>query len=211
MVPTSHLLAFVLACVALTVIPGPSVLFVIGRSLALGRRAGLLSVLGNTLGVFPLVVAVALGVGAVVQRSAVVFTVLKLAGAVYLVHLGIQAFRHRHGPVDDASPVRPRSSWRIVREGFMVGVSNPKAVVFLAAVLPQFAEPERGAVAGQVVVLGLVFMTVALLTDGLWAVVAGTARTWLGRSPRRLARLQGGGGLMMIGLGGSLALTGQKA
>lgn len=211
MVPTSHLLAFVLACVALTVIPGPSVLFVIGRSLALGRRAGLLSVLGNTLGVFPLVVAVALGVGAIVQRSVVVFTVLKLAGTAYLVYLGIQAVRHRHGPVDDAAPVRPRSSWRIVREGFMVGVSNPKAVVFLAAVLPQFAEPEAGAVAGQVVVLGLVFMSVALLTDGLWAVVAGTARSWLGRSPSRLARLQGGGGLMMIGLGGSLALTGQKA
>lgn len=211
MPPTSHLLAFVLASFVLTTVPGPSVLFVIGRSLALGRRAGLLSVLGNTLGLLPLVVAVALGVGAVVQRSAVVFTVLKLAGAAYLVYLGVQAFRHRHGPAAGDAAAPSRSSWRIVREGFVVGVSNPKAVVFLAAVLPQFADPAAGAVAAQVVVLGLVFMAVALLTDGSWAVLAGTARNWLGGSPRRLARVQGGGGLMMIGLGGSLALTGQKA
>ena len=211
MVPTSHLLAFVVASFVLVVVPGPSVLFVIGRSLALGRRAGLLTVLGNTLGMLPLVVAVALGVGAVVQRSVVVFTVLKLAGAAYLVYLGVQAFRHRHDGSADVVDERPRSAWRIVREGFVVGVSNPKAVVFLAAVLPQFAAPEAGAVAVQVVVLGLVFMTVALLSDGLWAVVAGTARGWLGRSPRRLSRMQAGGGLMMIGLGGSLALTGQKA
>ncbi|MEI5673135.1 MULTISPECIES: LysE family translocator [unclassified Nocardioides] len=211
MVPTSHLLAFVVASVVLTAVPGPSVLFVIGRSLALGRRAGLLSVVGNTLGLLPLVVAVALGVGAVVQRSVVVFTALKLAGAAYLVYLGVQAFRHRHHGAGDAVDERPRSARRIVREGFVVGVSNPKAVVFLAAVLPQFAEPAAGAVAAQVVVLGLVFMAVALLSDGLWAVVAGTARGWLGGSPRRLARMQAGGGLMMIGLGGSLALTGQKA
>jgi len=210
-VPTSHLLAFVVASFVLVVVPGPSVMFVIGRSLALGRRAGLLTVLGNTLGMLPLVVAVALGVGAVVQRSVVVFTVLKLAGAAYLVYLGVQAFRHRHDGSADVVDERPRSAWRIVREGFVVGVSNPKAVVFLAAVLPQFAAPEAGAVAVQVVVLGLVFMTVALLSDGLWAVVAGTARGWLGRSPRRLSRMQAGGGLMMIGLGGSLALTGQKA
>lgn len=211
MVPTSHLLAFVVASFVLTVVPGPSVLFVIGRSLALGRRAGLLTVLGNTLGLLPLVIAVALGVGAVVQRSIVVFTVLKLAGAAYLVYLGVQAFRHRHRGSGEAVDERPRSAWRIVREGFVVGVSNPKAVVFLAAVLPQFAAPEAGAVAAQVVVLGLVFMIVALLSDSLWAVVAGTARGWLGGSPRRLSRMQAGGGLMMIGLGGSLALTGQKA
>lgn len=210
-VPTSHLLAFVLASFVLTAVPGPSVLFVIGRSLALGRRAGLLSVVGNTLGLLPLVVAVALGVGAIVQQSVVVFTVLKLAGAAYLVHLGLQAVRHRHGAVGDAAPEHSRSAWRIVREGFVVGVSNPKAVVFLAAVLPQFADPGAGAVAPQVVVLGLVFMTVALLSDGLWAVVAGTARGWLGGSPRRLSGMQAGGGLMMIGLGGTLALTGQKA
>ncbi len=108
----------------------------------------------------PLVVAVALGVGAVVQRSVVVFTVLKLAGAAYLVYLGVQALRHRHDGPADVVDERPRSAWRIDREGFVVGVSNPKAVVFLAAVLPQFAAPEAGAVAVQVVVLGLVFMTV---------------------------------------------------
>jgi threonine/homoserine/homoserine lactone efflux protein len=210
-VPASHLLAFVAAALVLVAVPGPTVLFVIGCSLALGRRAGLLSVVGNTLGLLPLVVAVALGVGAVVQESVVVFTVLKLAGAAYLVYLGVQAVRHRHGAVDGPVGERPRSSARIVREGFVVGVSNPKAVVFLAAVLPQFAEPSAGSVGGQVLVLGLVFMAVALVCDSGWAVVAGTARGWLGGSPRRLSGMRAGGGLMMIGLGGTLALTGQKA
>lgn len=210
MVPTSHLLAFLLAAFVLVVVPGPSVLFVIGRSLALGRRAGLLTVVGNTLGLLPLIVAVALGVGAVVQRSVLVFTVLKLVGAAYLVYLGVQAFRHRDGAVGGPVEARPSSSWRIVREGFLVGVSNPKAVVFLAAVLPQFADPAAGAVAGQIVVLGLVFAAVALVSDGLWAVAAGTARGWLGGSARRLSRIQAGGGLMMIGLGGTLALTSQN-
>jgi threonine/homoserine/homoserine lactone efflux protein len=204
-----QVLAFTLASVLLTLIPGPTVLFVVGRSLALGRRAGLWSVVGNTLGLLPIVVLVALGVGALVAESVLVFTVVKLVGAAYLVHLGVQAFRHRGEDVD-AVAATPRSTLRIVRDGFMVGVSNPKAVVFLAAVLPQFVDHSAGGITGQLFALGLVFMAVALVSDGTYAYAAGTARNWFSGSPHRLRRMQAGGGLMMIGLGGSLALTGQK-
>lgn len=209
MLSTEQLLTFALASVLLTLIPGPTVLFVIGRSLSLGRRAGLWSVVGNTLGLLPIVVAVALGVGALVAESVVVFTIVKVVGAAYLIYLGVQAFRHRGEDVD-AETVAPRSTLRIVRDGFVVGVSNPKALVFLAAVLPQFVDHSAGGISAQLFALGLVFMAVALVSDSSYAWAAGTARNWFSSNPRRLARMQGTGGLMMIGLGGSLALTGQK-
>ena len=126
MVPTSSLLGFALASLALIVIPGPSVLFVIGRSLALGRAGGLLSVLGNALGMLPLIAAVALGVGAVVAQSVVVFTIIKFAGAAYLVYLGVQAIRHRrHTAVTHEATPPSRSRMRILSEGFLVGITNP--------------------------------------------------------------------------------------
>jgi len=206
---TEQMLTFALASVLLTLIPGPTVLFVIGRSLSLGRRAGLWSVVGNTLGLLPIVVAVALGVGALVAESVVVFTIVKVVGAAYLIYLGVQAFRHRGEDVD-AETVAPRSTLRIVRDGFVVGVSNPKALVFLAAVLPQFVDHSAGGISAQLFALGLVFMAVALVSDSSYAWAAGTARNWFSSNPRRLARMQGTGGMMMIGLGGSLALTGQK-
>ncbi|MBJ7355751.1 LysE family translocator [Nocardioides sp.] len=209
MLSLEQLLTFALASVLLTLIPGPTVLFVVGRSLSLGRRAGLWSVVGNTLGLLPVVVAVALGVGALVAESVVVFTVVKVVGAVYLVHLGVQAFRQRGTEAHLEAPTA-RSTLRIVRDGFVVGVTNPKSVVFLAAVLPQFVDHSAGGISGQLFGLGLVFMTVALVSDSTYAYAAGTARAWFSSSPRRLSRMQGTGGLMMIGLGGSLALTGQK-
>ena len=209
MLSLEQLLTFAVASVLLTLIPGPTVLFVIGRSLALGRRAGLWSVVGNTLGLLPIAVAVALGVGALVAESVVVFTVVKVVGAAYLIYLGVQAFRRRGAQADPATAT-PRSTLRIVRDGFVVGVSNPKSVVFLAAVLPQFVDHSAGGIPGQMFLLGLVFITVALVSDSTYAYAAGTARNWFSSSPRRLSRMQATGGLMMIGLGGSLALTGQK-
>jgi threonine/homoserine/homoserine lactone efflux protein len=211
MVPPASLLAFALASLALIVIPGPSVLFVIGRSLALGRAGGLLSVLGNALGMLPLVVAVALGVGALVAQSIVVFTVIKFAGAAYLVYLGVQAIRHRrHTAVthEAAGPRRPKV--RILLEGFVVGLTNPKSLVFFVAVLPQFVDYSGGWIPAQMFELGAVFLVIALLCDSVWALVAGTARGWFGRSPRRVERMGAAGGVMMIGLGGVLALTGNR-
>ncbi|MGO4302014.1 LysE family translocator [Leifsonia sp. RAF41] len=210
MVPGPSLLAFALASLALIVIPGPSVLFVIGRSLALGRVGGLLSVLGNAIGMLPLVVAVALGIGAIVAQSLVLFTVIKFVGAGYLVYLGIQAIRHRrHTAVThEATPLRSR--WRILSEGFVVGLTNPKSLVFFVAVLPQFVDYRAGGIPLQLFELGAVFLVLALTFDSVWALAAGTARQWFGRSPKRVERLGATGGVLMIGLGGVLAFTGVK-
>lgn len=212
MPPAERLGAFALASFILIVIPGPSVLFVIGRSLAYGRRGGLLSVVGNALGVLPLVIAVALGLGAVVAASATVFTAIKLAGAAYLIYLGIQAIRHR-----GLSRAQLRGSGHtdlapttLLRQGFVVGVSNPKTIVFLVAVLPQFVSLQAGAVPLQMIALGTVFVLIALASDGIWALVAGSAQEWFARSPSRLAGLRASGGMMMVGLGGTLALTGHR-
>lgn len=209
MLPLPNLLAFLTAAIVLVVMPGPTVLFVVGRSLALGRRGGLLSVLGNALGLLPIVAAVSFGVGAIVAESVVVFTILKFAGAAYLVYLGVQAIRHRRV---QAAQVQvggaPKSATRMIGEGFLVGVSNPKTIAFFVAVLPQFVAPEAGWVPGQMLLLGGIFVALALISDGAWALLAGTARIWFGRSPKRVERLGVAGGVMMIGLGGVLAANG---
>lgn len=210
MVPLDHLAAFAVASTVLVVVPGPSVLFVLGRSIAHGRRAGVLSVVGNALGTVPAVLAVAFGVGALVAASAVAFTVLKLAGAAYLVWLGVQAIRHRDDHVA-VSVGAPASTGRLLRQGFVVGATNPKTIAFFVAVLPQFVDPAVGPAWAQLLVLGVVFQVIALVCDSTWALAAGTARTWFARSPRRLSTLSGTGGVMMIGLGGTLALSGSKA
>ncbi|MBW5249780.1 LysE family translocator [Streptomyces sp. P01-B04] len=212
MVSSDRLLAFAAMSFLLIVIPGPSVLFVIGRALAQGRRAAMTTVAGNTVGAFLLVVAVALGVGSIVERSVLVFTVLKLAGAAYLVYLGVKAWRQRGSlraaftGAEKAAQAGLRTFW----EGFAVGVANPKTMVFFAAVLPQFADRAQGHIAVQMLVLGLVFNIIALASDSLWGLLAATGRDWFARSPRRLSLVGGIGGVTMIGLGVTVAVTGRK-
>ncbi|MFF5081619.1 LysE family translocator [Actinoplanes sp. NPDC000266] len=209
MVSGDRLLAFAAMSFLLVVIPGPSVLFIVGRALSQGRRAAMASVLGNTAGGYVLVVAVSLGVGPIVQRSALVFTALKLAGAAYLIYLGVRSWRERHtlklvagGPA--------RGGLRTFGEGFTVGVSNPKGIVFFSAVLPQFVDTTQGHVVAQLLLLGLIFNLVAITSDCAWGLAAATTRTWFARSPRRLSMVGGLGGLTMIGLGVSVAVTGRK-
>ena len=210
MVPTTNLLAFALAALVLIAVPGPSVLFVIGRTLALGRKGGLLSVLGNAGGEVVQIAAVALGVGAVLAQSVLLFSAVKFAGAAYLVYLGIQAIRHRGSGPTAADPANPSSTARVLREGFIVGATNPKSIVFFVAVLPQFVDYSAGAIPVQLGTLGAVFLLIALVSDSTWALAAGTARHWFARSPRRIAALSTTGGVMMIGLGGTLAFMGTK-
>ncbi|MEW1724175.1 LysE family translocator [Streptomyces sp. NPDC093109] len=211
MVSTDRLLAFAAMSFLLIVIPGPSVLFVIGRALAQGRRAALTTVVGNTLGAYVLVLAVALGVGAVVERSVLVFTVLKLAGAAYLVYLGVKAVRQRGSLAAAFAGGAPaQGGLRTLGEGFLVGVANPKAIVFFAAVLPQFVDRTQGHATAQMLLLGLVFNVIAVVSDTTWGLVAATTRDWLGRSPQRLSLVGGAGGLAMIGLGVTIAATGRK-
>jgi threonine/homoserine/homoserine lactone efflux protein len=213
MIPATHVLAFAAVVTVLIAIPGPSVLFTISRALTVGRRAALLTVVGNELGLCVQVVAVAFGVGAVVQRSAHVITVIKLAGAVYLAFLGVQAIRHRRSMAEAlAARVTPVRPLRAVRDGFVVGVANPKTIVFFVAGLPEFTTTAPGhlPVPAQMLILGALFPVIALVLDSAWAAIAGTARQWLVGSPRRLALIGGAGGLVMIGLGVSIAATGRK-
>ncbi|MFR9799670.1 LysE family translocator [Streptomyces sp. MS06] len=203
--------AFAALSFLLIAVPGPSVLFVIGQALARGRRAALTSVAGNTLGAYALVTAVAFGVGSVVARSVLVYSAFRLAGAAYLVYLGFRAWRERgtlRAALTAEAPVR--AARRTFREGFAVGVSNPKTLVFFAAVLPQFVDRSQGHVAGQMLMLGLVFNVMALVSDSVWGLAAGTARDWFARSPRRLSLVGGVGGLTMIGLGVAVAATGRS-
>jgi len=210
-VPLDRLAAFVGLALALIVVPGPSVLFVISRGVALGRRAAVTTVVGNAAGVYVQVVAVALGIGALVERSVLVFRALSLVGAAYLVVLGVRTVRGRRRLAEVLEvPVAPASTRRILREGFLVGLANPKVIVFFAAVLPQFTDPARGHVPVQLLVLGAIFVGIALLSDSAWGVAAGSAREWLARSPRRLAALGGTGGLVMVALGLRLAVTGRE-
>jgi len=204
-------LAYAVASAILIVIPGPSVLFTVGRALALGRIAGMATVVGNTLGVFVQVIAVAFGIGALVERSVLVFNVIKLGGAAYLIFLGVQAVRHRRRLAEAlGANLERRSIARIVADGFLVGVGNPKVIVFFVAVLPQFVDRAAGNVPGQLLVLGALFAAIALVSDCGWALVAGSARAWFGRSSRRLELIGGTGGLVMIGIGVTLAATGRK-
>lgn len=206
-------LSFALVAFVLILIPGPSVLFVVGRALSLGRRPALLTVIGNAAGEYLQVVAVAVGIGALMARSAALFSAVRLAGAAYLVFLGVRAIIARRdiaaAALDTTRAVPGRG--RILREGVVVGLSNPKTLAFFLAVLPGFVDRAAGAVAPQLLLLGLVWVVIALASDSAWALAAGQARTWLGRSRRRREAMGATGGVAMIGLGIYLAVSRQPA
>jgi threonine/homoserine/homoserine lactone efflux protein len=208
-----QILTFGLAALIIIVIPGPSVVFTIGRALAYGRSVALATVVGNTLGLVTIVALVALGLGAIVQESIVVFTVLKLAGAAYLVWLGFEALRGRKEFLAadglDVLGSTPMTWTRAVRQGYLVGASNPKGYIMLAAVLPQFVDRGEGHVQLQMLLLGLLATTIGLLSDSLWAIVASQLRLWFNRSPKRGEAMGAVGGVSMIGLGIGLAVTGE--
>lgn len=209
--PLSNLVAFALVAIPIILVPGPSVLFILGRSLSLGRVGGLLSVVGNAAGAAVNVVAVSLGVGIVIAQSVVIFTIVKVIGAAYLIYLGVQAIRHRRTSADAATArVAPRAKWRLLLQGFIVGVSNPKTIVFFIAVLPQFVDYSAGNIPFQLLVLGAIFVAIALVTDSVWVLAAGLARDWFGRSPGRIAALGATGGVMMIGLGTASLFVGHS-
>lgn len=213
MVAWSQVVTFAGLALLMVALPGPSVLFTVSRALTVGRRAALLTVVGNAVGVYAQVAAVAFGFGAVVTASTTVFTAMKLAGALYLVYLGVQAIRRRAELAEVLRPdaVTPTvATAAVLRDGFVVGFANPKSIVFLAALLPQVVDPARGAAIGQMLVLGICIPVFGLVSDSLWALAAGSAGNWLARTPRRLAAVGGTSGLVMIGLGASLALTGRK-
>ena len=197
---------FAIFAFVLVIIPGPSVLFVIGRGIALGHRAAVETVAGNTLGAVVQVFAVAAGLAPLLDRSDRLQFAIRWLGAGYLVYLGVQAIRHRSAmkfPAEGGDETA--TDRRHIRQGLIVGITNPKLTVFLAAVLPQFIDNERAALP-QILALGAVFAIVAFLSDSAWGLLAGTARSWLGASATRLSSLGVVGGLLMISVGVAVAL-----
>jgi threonine/homoserine/homoserine lactone efflux protein len=216
MIPTDHLLPFLLTSTIIILAPGPQVVFVVGRALAYGKRTAVTTAAGGNFGAYMQGILVSLGLGTLVERSTLVFESIKLVGAAYLVFLGVKAFRHRRALNADveasaeSGTQRTVSSVRAARQGLLVGLTNPKAAVFFGAVLPQFVDRASGHVPLQMVVFATIFSAIALVCDCTWGLVAGTAREWFARSPRRLALVGGAGGLAMVGLGLGIAVSGRK-
>jgi threonine/homoserine/homoserine lactone efflux protein len=201
---------FALAAIALLVVPGPSVLYVITRSVDQGRKAGLVSVLGLHTGTAIHVAAAATGLSAVLLASAAAFQIVKLAGAMYLIGLGISKLLGRGS--QQRLGLAPASLRRIYGQGFVVNLLNPKTALFFVAFLPQFVEPARGPVAVQVFVLGLLYITLGLLSDSTYAVVAGTLAPRLRRRrPGTVSRPERATGLVYVGLGIVAATTARPA
>ena len=199
----SRLLGFCLAAFAIILVPGPSVLFAIARGIAWGRAVAVLTVLGNSLGVLVLSALVAVGLGPLLARSATLAEVIEVAGGCYLLWLGVEALAHRRehaASMGDREAARPAPG-RVVRQGFVVGFLNPKALVFFVAVFPHFVDASAGHVTLQLIVLGLIFATIAMCSDSTWGIAAGSAREWLIDSPRHLVTLRTVGGCVMLGLG----------
>jgi threonine/homoserine/homoserine lactone efflux protein len=212
MVSTGQLAAFALASLILIVIPGPGVLFIVGRALAHGRRTALATACGHAAGNYVVAAFVAVGLGTMLQRSAQVFDIVKVAGALYLIWLGIYAIRHRKdlaGALETAAPA-PRSGWRAAWDGLVVGLTNPKAFILFGAILPQFVHRTAGHVPAQMLILALVAISIGVTSDSTWALAASSVRAWFTRSPRRYALVGGAGGLAMITVGVTVAITGRK-
>ena len=208
LVDSANLTLFVGAALVLLLIPGPAVLYIIGRSMEQGRLAGVVSTLGIHAATLLHVLAAALGVSTVLLSSALAFNVVKYGGAVYLIALGLQKIL---GPVNAAQtrvPLAGRGHWRLFRDGFIVNLLNPKTALFFFAFLPQFVDLSRGHVSTQIIVFGLIFASLGLITDGCYALLAGTAGSWLRRRRSYLSVERYVSGTLFIGLGLTTASTG---
>jgi threonine/homoserine/homoserine lactone efflux protein len=206
----STLALFVIAALVLLIVPGPSVLYIVARSVEGGRTAGLVSVLGVQTGALVHIAFAALGISAILASSAVAFSVVKWLGAGYLVWLGLKRIFGRDDEEEEVA-VEPVQLLRVFSQGVIVNTLNPKTALFFLAFLPQFVNPARGAAWTQIMLLGAIFVTLALCTDGLYALLSGTAGGWLRRKSqsaavRRGQRFVSGG--FLIALGAAAAVSG---
>ena len=209
MIVPSRLPEYIVAAMVIILAPGPSVLFVIARAIAWGRKTAVFTVAGNVTGAFALSTMVAIGLGPILQRSDLAYAAIQWGGGLYLMYLGIEAIRQRRVHAEDMrnqGDVAPGVA-RSMRDGFWVGALNPKGLVFYAAVLPQFVDREKGNVALQLIFLGAVFSILAFVSDGTWGLLAGTARQWLATDAKRLEKLRATGGIVMIILGISVLIS----
>jgi threonine/homoserine/homoserine lactone efflux protein len=200
---------FVVAAVVLLVTPGPAVLYIVARAIEQGRLAGLVSILGVHAATLVHVAAAAAGLSAILASSALAFSVVKYAGAAYLIWIGLRKLFGR-SEAPDLSALPRHDARRLLRDGFLVNLLNPKTALFFLAFLPQFVEVERGHVAMQMAFLGLIFTLLGLVTDGAYALAAGTAGGWLKRSRGYLKVERYVSGVLFIGLGLTAAFAGNQ-
>jgi len=203
MVIPSRLAEYIVAAMIIILAPGPSVLFVIARAIAWGRKVAVFTVAGNVTGAFFLSTFVAFGLGPILQNSDIAYIAVQWGGGLYLMYLGFDAIKHRKIHAADMTNQGDRepSALRSMRDGFWVGALNPKGLVFYAAVLPQFIDREKGQITSQLILLGAIFSILAFISDGSWGLLAGTARAWLANDSTRLEKLRAAGGSIMIVLG----------
>ena len=198
------------ATLALTIAPGPAVLYIIGRSIDGGRTAGFASAAGIATGGLVHVAGAALGLSALIASSALAFSALKYLGAAYLIYLGVRTLLTKPDAMTSDAP-RPRSLRGLYTQGFVVQALNPKVALFFLAFLPQFIDPARGNTLGQTLTLGAMFILLGLCTDSLYALAAGSAGDWLKRQPAFASVQRYAAGTIFIGLGLTTALSGAKS
>lgn len=210
MISESQVWSYAVVSAVLIAVPGPSVLFAVGRALARGRRSALASVIGNALGVYVVAVLAALGMGSLVAGSDTLFAIVKYAGAAYLIYLGVNAIRQRRElALAAVVATPPTSALSSARQGFTVGLANPKALILFGAILPQFVDRSAGHVPIQMLILAFISFVIALASDTVWVLVASAFRHWFARSPRRVELIGGAGGLAIVAVGVSVAATGR--
>jgi threonine/homoserine/homoserine lactone efflux protein len=208
MPPIGDVIAFAIASFLIIIIPGPSVLFTIGRGISYGKKAALVNVAGNSVGMFIGSLAVAIGIGTFVQSSDIAYALVGVLGGGYLVYLGYDAIKTRKDVAQAlVTKSDPKSSIQLFKQGFVVGFLNPKSLVFFAAILPQFVDRSQGQIILQMIFLATVFFVIAVISDGTWGIVAGTARNWLAQTPNRIEKISGAGGLIIIALGVSVIIS----
>ena len=201
----STLLLFAAAAFALIIVPGPVVLYVVARSLEQGRSAGVVSVLGAGVGAFVHILAAAVGLSALLASSVVAFSVVKYLGAAYLIYLGVRKLLSQPASASNVD-IKRQPLTKIFYEGVVVNVLNPKTAIFFLAFLPQFVDASGGNAASQILILGLTFVVIGLLSDSLYALLAGTFGTYLKQSRRFLGvqHYVSGGIYVALGIGAAL-------
>jgi len=206
----NQLQLFVVASLALLVVPGPAVLYIVARSMHQGRAAGIASVVGVQVGAFVHIVAAAFGLSALLLSSAVAYGVVKYLGAAYLIYLGLRQVFSREVARPASSALEPEPLWRVFAQGIIVNVLNPKTALFFFAFLPQFVDPVRGPVAMQILFFGALFIGLAMVSDGTYAALAGSLGNWLRHSRRFWKGQRLFAGVVYVGLGLAAALSGSN-
>ena len=201
MIPIENVLTFIAFAMVIIAIPGPSVMFAISRALVLGKRGAVITVVGNGIGVLIQALAVSVGLGVLIQSNDTLMHIIRLAGAGFLIYLGITAIRHRRDGLDLTAPVVAPTSSHVLRESILVGLANPKTIVFFSAAFPQFVVSNGTPIVWQMALLSLIFVVFGISGDAIYALSAGAARDWFAKSPNRVVTMRTIGGVAMTTLG----------